>query len=1282
MAEYKYNNQHPQKPYNNEWFTNVFDFEENGLHKKYRNDNKKLNEFNFQSNVNTNLQVDYSDRNNVSITNKSDASKKYNVGKVKFLSTGELLQSITKVETADAVTDKGNGNGNGLKYYEIQGDAGPLHYDPQLKGSLFQAASQFNALEMYSADFIPEQGITIYKDDPTQGPACALACPYATLYRNYFSMPGGKPQKGERDLSDNTSYQINALEEFEKTSGFKLRKENGYFYPNDVEEAKTINEYLSNTENFWNSVNLVKYFIHEDTPVVSAINGSVVQNVAQIYCSALPLAYKRQELNDCPLFIKMILCAIYYATFAQAVLMAQTKGGRVKVLITGVGGGAFGNPPEVIDAAINSALTFFKDYPIDVYRVDFVKTITEFTNATTESEYPGKTGETITPPPSFQIGGAPPSSDSSEADSTPTHLTGLVQVREGNGIWPLPGNKLADGEATKIFAPIKKVIDGILDNDQYKDYYIGLTYSANRGQTSNIFKEYGFTDSQRPSSSSLSTMPPKFTNVQVAKILEHISGSNQANVLKDLYDNGNGELVKNPKYKNFRIIPFSTMEGAVVVPTTGNLGDESDCIKFVDLFLTLPKTIIIGWTSIMGKYTITSNKNKQEKIHNFKDLVIAIGGGVVAGNPDIENIVTKYIDLLITKWDEPSQKFVNNILGINPASSPATPLATPPVTPPVTSSKTKQDVVKVIEGLVNSIKETEDDYTKTLGIKPPSTGDLVYQYPPSDASSPPSSLPKKNLNSAEPTIEDMITAFKAADGGETNFYLGACGSIKAAYDLEMSGIVDSDASAEQAKMRAKLLLNLRKNSLLLKVPTRWDYAEMKMGVDVVPELTGKPIISKDIIPIELNDANKDDIIQKLSNDFTTFKDKSENKEIIIIDPTITLKKIYDNGYITLLNDINYLNFNIRPKSNDVSLIFKLLAYKMINSMGNLLEYFSSSKKAIDNVDEYLKNNINKIIQKINEKLQETTDIDTKVMYSNFYKFLLETKRIDILEYILTIEPNATLFSGIIRPYYEQILEKEKKSIDSMLQSVNYTFKGGYGDGNCFYNSAGMQLIEPKIDYKNYNSLNIFSNQWLSPQYERQTKLRSELSQFLLKIYNKVKDLQEYQQSKLEFIQYLQKHGPQNFDNVSTIKTPIDSYYWGTDDELFYISLLYSCFVVILSPGSQQFQTIEYENPLDIGSIDDKNTFKIISDPTRNNYDAGGLNLALSNNKKPVVFMVGGRGHWDYAIPLTLNQEGGSNNSRANATNNASKSRHNSSFKASSSKSKGKSRNRSHTQRVK
>lgn len=64
--------------------------------------------------------------------------------------------------------------------------------------STFQAASQFNCLEFPSPDCIPENGISDYIYDNTQGPACAIAAAAGTLYRNYL-LP--MPWKGSYEAS-------------------------------------------------------------------------------------------------------------------------------------------------------------------------------------------------------------------------------------------------------------------------------------------------------------------------------------------------------------------------------------------------------------------------------------------------------------------------------------------------------------------------------------------------------------------------------------------------------------------------------------------------------------------------------------------------------------------------------------------------------------------------------------------------------------------------------------------------------------------------------------------------------------------------------------------------------------------------------------------------------------------------------------------------------------------------------------------------------------------------
>lgn len=899
MESYTYKNgQHPQFPtINNYWFKNVFGFDEGGMKIqdiKDIKDMKNVEEFHTDSPVNQNLEVNSSDLNNVSIIDKNDRKKIYNVGKVKFVSTGDLLQSIKKVDTADVT-----GKGAGLKYYEIKGNAGPLHYDPQLKGSLFQAASQFNALEMSGPNYIPEQGITIYKSDATQGPACALACPYATLYRNYFSMPGSKLQSGISDSSNNTSDQINALEDFEKISGVTLRKQNGYFYPNGVAEAKKINDYLTTPENFWNSVKLVKYFIHEDTPVVSAIDGSEVQKVAQIYCSALPLAYF-PILKNSENFTKMILCAVYYATFAQAVVMAQTKGERVKVLITRVGGGFFGNSDDNIDPAINSALTFFKDYPIDVYYVNFNPDVTEFINPTTESPYPGEKDEKITPHESFQVGGANPSSDSSgsanppvSSDTTPptpncnidaaTQSIKNITSECQEDIFKLATKDLAEQNILQKhlsvlrtdtqYATDKKLPPGSATIVDLKYYREKFAYPKDR-------VKLGTDKDDHDSSVDVYTFNTEILFViQAAPAGVGATNISNQSVTNSVYNclylaNANGVkgiafpiiggsiffeklgITKNKLYEillqgvadYFNYFKDSKIE-IVLFAHDSKVDDTDDFKTIFTTFVSNNKIVEDKLTELEGmlftaeyQYNkIDSNTTKITALVNAANTEVQFGTGISGAfsqklgrlqttkEPTLDEKIFTISDDINSQGTEIKKEFkaaVDAYIANTNASPPSTPPSTPPASE--TPKKPFADVLTTLESQI-SYEHDQDILLDLLSDR-----NLIYPSPsPGEVSSEHNVKNEKNLNSAEPNIKKMIEDFESAEtGDDTNFYLGACRSIQAAYELEFKAITGDENSDEvkEAKMRAKLLLNLRKNSLLLKVPARLDYATMKLGV--------------------------------------------------------------------------------------------------------------------------------------------------------------------------------------------------------------------------------------------------------------------------------------------------------------------------------------------------------------------------------------------------------------------------------------------------------------------
>ena len=74
----------------------------------------------------------------------------------------------------------------------MTGDVRQMHQSPENAGALFQVASQFNLLEMTGPAVSPEDGVTRYQHDRTQGPACAIAAGAATIYRNYFAPVDGR----------------------------------------------------------------------------------------------------------------------------------------------------------------------------------------------------------------------------------------------------------------------------------------------------------------------------------------------------------------------------------------------------------------------------------------------------------------------------------------------------------------------------------------------------------------------------------------------------------------------------------------------------------------------------------------------------------------------------------------------------------------------------------------------------------------------------------------------------------------------------------------------------------------------------------------------------------------------------------------------------------------------------------------------------------------------------------------------------------------------------------
>ena len=256
----------------------------------------------------------------------------------------------------------------GLIFNHIIGDAMKLHRDPSNAGAVLQAASQFNSLEMIGPAITPEHGITIYCRDHTQGPACALSCPAATVYRNYLHNQGS------------SGHQINLMEGVEKLlapeSYWTIK--NGYLLPADSITLKTLSKRLmESSELLQNLRDEVKVACQWSTEVWDGEALGLGEErkrkhfVTQVFCSACPISYSKLPSDDWKNLAVACLEAAFEGTLSVASCLSRKQGRRVSVYLTSVGGGAFGNRESWIEAAIKRALAIFKDEALDVYLVHY-----------------------------------------------------------------------------------------------------------------------------------------------------------------------------------------------------------------------------------------------------------------------------------------------------------------------------------------------------------------------------------------------------------------------------------------------------------------------------------------------------------------------------------------------------------------------------------------------------------------------------------------------------------------------------------------------------------------------------------------------------------------------------------------------------------------------------------------------------------------------------------------------------------------------------------------------
>lgn len=252
-----------------------------------------------------------------------------------------------------------------LKLREIISDAKSLHADISNTGALFQVASQFNLLEMPGPNVTPEDGVSAYEGDHTQGPACAVAAGAGTIYRNYFAGVNGQTGqsannqidclKGIGDLLGNDDQRL-----WNMQNGYALASHDGLMEISSRVRSMTQDQHDALRQ-------ALRIGIQWDTQVT--LDGCE-HLVTQAYCSALPVGYSRLPSVLWKDFAQLVLEASYEATLHVGLLNFGRTGNK-SVFLTLVGGGVFGNDSDWILAAIRRAAGLFANTALDVSVVSY-----------------------------------------------------------------------------------------------------------------------------------------------------------------------------------------------------------------------------------------------------------------------------------------------------------------------------------------------------------------------------------------------------------------------------------------------------------------------------------------------------------------------------------------------------------------------------------------------------------------------------------------------------------------------------------------------------------------------------------------------------------------------------------------------------------------------------------------------------------------------------------------------------------------------------------------------
>jgi hypothetical protein len=272
--------------------------------------------------------------------------RRFDAGRFEIISIGALkqkLQSLPKREHATLRLSAMFGSDPMTDIGYLQATASP--------NTLFQVASQFNCLESPGPYLVP---VSDYVNDPTQGPRASISAFPATLLRHHAAPSPVGPFTQQKEA------QLNLLSDALDDSSAEVKS--GYLTTQHIKNPQKLVQQLE--ERF----DEIKVGVHERAQVVYGYNwgGPIpergTQHISQAFTSTMALGgYSNAALT--PVLTDaciQLLRAAYLGTILSAISLNMKT-----VVLTLIGGGAFGNPIPIIWDAILWAVGEANRYATD-----------------------------------------------------------------------------------------------------------------------------------------------------------------------------------------------------------------------------------------------------------------------------------------------------------------------------------------------------------------------------------------------------------------------------------------------------------------------------------------------------------------------------------------------------------------------------------------------------------------------------------------------------------------------------------------------------------------------------------------------------------------------------------------------------------------------------------------------------------------------------------------------------------------------------------------------------